>query len=886
MSLQPGHKLAHYEILEPIAKGGMGEVYRAKDSKLGRDVAIKVLPDEFAETEERLARFKREAKVLASLNHPNIAAIHGLEESKGTHYLVLELVPGDTLAERIQRGPIPVAEALPLFEQMAEGLEAAHQKGIVHRDLKPANAKITPEGKIKILDFGLAKALEPKRSSEPEQALTITHSSTAAGVILGTVAYMSPEQARGRAVDKRTDIWAFGCVLYEALTGHRVFQGETVSDTIAGILERTPAWERLPDGISPRLKEFLNRCLRKDPHRRYHDIADVRIELEEIRCEPVPSEESAAPPVSGRWRWASAAGFLGLALGAIASAAFFHSTLVPSATTTRTARFSIELPMGESLPIANGSSLSFSPDGSRLVYVVERDGERKFYQRELNVVEATPIPDTEGAFGPYFSPDGDWLGFFAREEDKYSLKRLSFEGGVPVAFHEEETLSYGGASWGTDNNVIFPASAESGLYGISADGGARDELTRLDGEKAHRWPELLKGRQAVVFTSWPGDERVEEAEIVVQDLLTGERHTLAFSGTFPRYAPTGHLVYARAGTLYAVPFDIESLQVTGEPVPVVESVMMDSVTGAAHFSFSNDGTLAYVLGGAVDPRPRLVRADRRGSTEPLTDRRLAFGGRMRFSPDGRLLALTLREGDETDVWIYDLDREELSQLTHTGDAHDPVWSPDGAFVVFASSSNMSLIAADGSVEAVQLTFGDDDAAPGSWSPDGDAIVFWSLSEETGLDIWTLGLEGGSPAQPLLATDLNESQPAISPDGNWLAYVSDASGENEVYVTPFPVPNAPSKLSRDGGETPRWSPDGTKLFYRTATSLFEVSVETEPELTVSDPTPFIAEGRYELTFDVTPDGEHFVLIELPVLPTRITVVLNWFEELERLVPTDN
>ena len=565
--LQPGHKLAHYEILEPIGEGGMGEVYRAKDSKLGREVAIKVLPEAVAKDQERLSRFEREARLLASLNHPNIATIHGLEHGE-SQFLVLELVPGDTLAERIQRGPIPVAEALPLFEQMAEGLEAAHQKGIIHRDLKPANVKITPEGKIKVLDFGLAKALESELSSEPAQALTITHSSTAAGVILGTIAYMSPEQARGRAVDKRTDIWAFGCVLYEALTGHRLFQGETFSDTIAGILERTPEWERLPDGVSPRLKEFLNRCLRKDPHRRYHDIADVRIELEEIRFEPAPSEESA-PTVSGHWRWASAAGFLGLALGALASAALIQSTLVPSATTTRTARFSIELPVGESLPIANGSSLSFSPDGSRLVYVVERDGETKLYQRELNAVEATLIPDTEGAFGPYFSPGGDWVGFFAPEEDKYSLNRLSFEGGVPVAFHQEETLSYGGASWSMDNDVIFPVNAESGLYGISADGGARYELTRLEGEKAHRWPELLQGRQAVVFASWPGEDRVEEAAIEVQDLLTGERHTLAFSGTFPRYAPTGHLVYARAGTLHAVPFDIESLQVTGEPVPVV-----------------------------------------------------------------------------------------------------------------------------------------------------------------------------------------------------------------------------------------------------------------------------------------------------------------------------
>ncbi|MEO8348112.1 MAG: protein kinase, partial [Acidobacteriota bacterium] len=611
-----GSNLGHYHIEEKIGEGGMGEVYRARDSVLRREVAVKVLPSIFASDPERLARFEREAHLLASLSHPNVGAIHGFEESGGVRFLVLELVPGETLAERLSGGPLPVAEALEVCRQIAEALEAAHEKGIIHRDLKPANVKITPQGKVKVLDFGLAKAFDTVSSDavDRSQSPTITTGATQQGVILGTAAYMSPEQARGKAMDRRTDIWSFGCVLYEALTGKSAFVGETVSDTLAGILTREPEWDRLPVSTPANVRALLRRCLRKEPERRLRDVGDARIELEEA----LSGAADTAAPATARPSAArvGVAALAGLVLGAVAAWIAGSRFGRQPAVIAPVARFSIPLPAKSTL-FTGIHSIALSPDGSLLAFAAQSGGQRQLYLRRLDDLESKPIAGTEGGIEPFFSPDGQWIGFW--HPVSRALKKVALSGGAPLTLCETDVLY--GASWGADDTIVFSPTVPGGLARVPAAGGKVEPVTKLDldkNERDHRYAQILPGGKAVLFTI--ADSKIDsydDARIAVQSLETGERKILVEGGTLGRYSPSGHLLYVRAGNLLAVPFDLARLAVTGPPVPVLKGVFESVNQGSAHFDVARNGSLAYVPGGAEGAERTVVWVDRQGKAEPL-----------------------------------------------------------------------------------------------------------------------------------------------------------------------------------------------------------------------------------------------------------------------------
>ena len=652
----------------------MGEVYRATDTKLGREVAIKRLPEAFASDPERLARFEREARVLASLNHPSIAHLYGLEAASladGTtaHVIAMELVEGEDLAERLKRGPIPVDEALAIAKQIAEGLEEAHEKGIVHRDLKPANVKVTPDGKVKLLDFGLAKACsaDPASGSSADlsQSPTLAHTGTAAGLILGTAAYMSPEQARGRAVDKRSDIWAFGVVLFEMLTGKRLFDGETVSDVLASVLTREVDWTALPKEMPASVRRLLRRCLDRDPRTRLRDIGEARVAvgLGELAAAPAEADRARGPSP-----WVVV---LGGALAILAGVVAGRTTSRSERTAPQPlARFALDT--GQPLLIASWhqfGGLAVSRDGQRLAWVASDGTVERLYQRKMDSVEVRALPETAGASNPFFSPDGTWIGFFADR----TLKKVSVEGGAPVALapaHDNR-----GGCWSDGDEIVFAADAGSGLLRIPARGGSPRPLTELDvsrGELSHRWPSLVAGADAVLFTlKTKGLQTFDDAPIAAVSLKSGRRKSVIDGGTGASYSPSGHLVYARAGSLLAAPFDPVRLVVTGPPFTALEGVSHSQGTGSAHYAFSRTGTLLS-LPGSVDVDNRmLVRSDLQGRMETLTRETRPFI-MVRTSPDGRRLALWIGTPDD-EVWTYEIERGILTRLVQG--ATNPVWSP-------------------------------------------------------------------------------------------------------------------------------------------------------------------------------------------------------------------
>ncbi len=898
-----GTTLNHYRIEEKIGTGGMGKVYRATDSKLGREVAIKVLPDEFAKDPERLARFDQEARHLALLNHPNIAAIYGLEESDGVRFLVLELVPGDTLAERIATGPLPVDEALTLCRQIAEALEAAHERGIIHRDLKPANVKVTPDGKVKVLDFGLAKAFDPQEVSpggapvDLSQLPTVTSPATQAGIILGTAAYMSPEQARGKPVDKRTDIWSFGCVMYECLTGKRTFRGETASDTIAKILEREPDWSALPAMTPAILHRLLRRCLRKEANDRVRDIGDARIEISEALTEPSKAQrERIAVPSNASWKRPVTWSVLGLlvVLSALASGFAVWSLLRTPLSPPLLNRMVIPLP--SAAPLEGKTfhpAVALSPDGTALVYVARRGDSTQLYLRPMDQFEATPIPGTKGGSGPFFSPDGRWVGFFADS----MLKKVLLSGGNPLRICEVPSEMVRGASWGNDDTIVFSPSGFMGLLRVSANGGIPKAVTET-GMDSYLWPEILPGGQDILFTSIARG-RFADARIGVLSLETGETKFLDVRGSNAHYALSGHVVFARAGALLAVPFDLERRESIGEPLIVVEDVMDNPSTGAGHFSISGAGDLAYVGGGVDAVESTLVWVDRRGKEKPLP---LAQGvyDDPRLSPDGKRLAVTVNGND---VWVYDVNRGTPIRLTFDEAMdHEPVWTPDGKRITFSSNRNgtpnLFWRLADGSGEAEQLTKSEYGQWSGAWSPDGKVLIYTTASGSMGnMDIWLFHLDDGKgerKTEPFIDTPYAEWAVKFSPNGRWVAYVSNESGQQQVYVRPYPERNPKIPISTGGGSEPVWARDGRELFYRSGDKMMVVSITMEPSFTASKPE-ILFEGQYKLSapgypwYDVSPDGQRFVMIKASGVrsaPTYVNVILNWFEELKRLVPTES
>ena len=861
----------------------MGEVYRAEDTNLSREVAIKVLPEQFTQDPQRLARFEREAKLLAQLNHPNIAAIYGLEEADGVRFLALELVPGETLAERVAKGPMPVEEALEVCRQIAEGVEAAHEKGVIHRDLKPANVKVTPEGKVKILDFGLAKAFEAEvPAADISESPTLTEEMTRAGVILGTAAYMSPEQARGKPVDKRADIFAFGALLYELLTGKRAFEGETVTDVLAKVLEGEPNWDALPVGVPSITRFVLTRCLQKDAGKRLQHIDGARILIEEAltgstTVSPIGLGGAIQPPLWKRaipWSITTATVILAASIG------FWDSPQPESAPLTR---FSITPPA----PLDSGGNneLAVSPDGRHIVFVSE-SGE--LYLRSLDDQSAVLITTTtEGGGSPFLSPEGEWVAVSMAGK----LKKVPLRGGSPMTLCDASGPGVFG-SWGPGNTIVFSATGSGpGLYRVSAAGGNREILATPDpdkGELRYGQPEILPDGKAVVFSIVLKDS---SRQIAVLSLETGEQKTvLEDSGTRPHYTPTGHLVYVQdgTGTLMGVPFDLERREVMGQPTPILEGVR------GADCAFSSEGTLVYVPEFVGQAQRSLVWVDRKGESEPFTDLLRQFGN-PRFSPDGARLSVTVREqAAGQNVWTYEMASGILTPFTfQAGQFRSPIWTLDGKHLTFSLDLDPPGIFwefADGSGEREQLTQMQDIQIPNSWSRHGVLAYSEGLPDKG--DIWTFSVEGERQPQEFVVTEFNERHSMFSPDGQWIAFTSNRSGQDEIYVKAYPGPGGIVQISSEGGSQPLWARDGKELFYRNGDMMMVISVQTEPTFKMLAAPRLLFQGSYYSgsfdwapNYDVTPDGQRFVMVKQPeTSASQINIVLNWFEELKRLVPT--
>ena len=863
-----------------------------------RSAASSYLPEAFADDPDRLARFQREAQVLASLNHPNIAAIHGLEDSGDTKALVLELVEGPTLADRIAKGPIPLDEALPIAKQIAEALEAAHEAGVIHRDLKPANIKVRDDGTVKVLDFGLAKALDPNPEDDPSQSPTLTAAATQMGVIMGTAAYMSPEQARGKTVDKRTDIWAFGVVLLEMLSGRTVFEGEDVSMTLSSVLQREPDWSHLPVAVSPSLSVFLRRCLEKDPKQRVHDVADVRLAMEGA-FETTVNQPSVVVDARNLqvWQRPAAVSLIALVVAIVTGVAVWSLTR-PAPAPRPVTRALLTPPPSNPLDIRPGGNVTLTPDGSRVVYRGLVDGRGRLFVRRLAELEATVLTGlVADPLNPFVSPDGNWIGF---SDGLGGLQRVSIRGGPAVTIAASRAAPRG-ASWGTDDTIIFATSAtESGLLRVPMGGGELEVLTTPDAERGelnHVFPEILPGGQTVLFTIL-ATGGLQNAQIAVLSLESGDYDLLVPGGSNPRYVPTGHIVYGVGGTLRAVGFDLDSLTVTSEPVPVVDEVLMGP-RGAANFAVAQDGSLVYVRGdrlrrvGVVS----LVWVDRNGREESLPSESRGYF-EPSLSPDGaRLATRVLDDEGGNDIYVYDIVRNSFTQLTF-GDADDccPLWTPDGRRIVFTSNrsetADLFVKNADGTGEVERMTESDDRQIAYAWSADGDTLVLTN-----GGDVHTWSPNNGLTSMPLLQTGFTKNRPSLSPDERWIAYDSDEDGASNVYVQPFPdVSGGKWKVSTEGGINPVWSPDGGELFYVSGDAMMVAPITSDQPFRHGTPE-VVFEGRNDSVslfrfFDLSPDGKRFLVSKPPgvetddaAVPLDLVLVQNWLEELTRLVPTE-
>jgi Tol biopolymer transport system component len=871
----------------------MGEVYRAHDSRLKRDVALKVLPLSLATDADRLARFEREAQVLASLNHPQIAAIHGLEESSGTRALVMELVEGNTLADRLADGPVPLDEALSIARQIAEALEAAHEAGIIHRDLKPANVKVRPDGAVKVLDFGLAKALD---SSVPvgSQANSPTITSpamTRAGMILGTAAYMSPEQARGKALDRRADIWAFGCVLYEMLSGVAAFSGETVTDVLAVVVKNDPDWGALPADTPLRIRRLLARCLQKDPKTRLRDIGDARLELDsrdEADARLPTRTASAAADARGKRQMAMLAAALAVLSLALLMTLLFGGRTASEAAARIPIRLAVTFPGGAEMHLGlPRPSLAVSPDGRKIVYTAAGGPEApQLWIRDLDEFAATPLAGTRNARMAMFSPDGRWVAFFA--DDK--LKKIPVTTGPPTVLCDAPGVL--GGTWTTKDEIVFSlgrqAREDMGLWRLAAAGGQPRKIAA-----GQLWyPDALPGGNAVVVTTENRAAATSgDLTIAAVDLASGQVTRLFDGGTYVRYVPTGHLVYLRNGALMATRFDAATLTVADERTPVVAGVYMDPSLSSGNYAFSASGALFYAAGDGSQFRRTLVTTAPDG-TRPLIEERRFYEG-ARVSPDGRRIAVMLRAWKD-DIWAIDLARSAFTRIT-TGDRQAvsaPLWSRDGSHVAFSlltedGSYNLFWAASDGSGPEERLTTSPNVQTANSFSPNSKSLVFTEQRPDSGSDLFILSMEGGRTVQPLLQTRFAESAAAISPDGRWIAFQSDRSGRAEVYVAAFPGMTSPVQVSSDGGSNPVWAPDGRRLYFNRgyfAANIEVVDVDPHAWPSVSRARSV---GRFSVAgglFDVLPDGRLLFVTGIgnDGSVAELHVVLNWFDELRQKV----
>ncbi len=892
MTLAPGTRLGPYEIVAPLGAGGMGEVFLARDPRLGRDVAIKALPAAFAQDPERLARFEREAKLLASLSHPNIAGFHGLEEVAGARYLVLEFVEGETLAARIARGALPVDEAVDVCRQVAAGVEAAHEAGVVHRDLKPGNVMLRPDGTVKVLDFGLAKGGAAHGSSSDvglSMSPTMTHAATGMGVILGTAAYMSPEQARGRAVDRRTDVWSFGCVLYECLAGQRAFEGETVSDMVARILEREPDWGALPAGTRVRLRELLKRCLAKDVKQRLQAIGEARIALEDLAMHPGESPSSAtAATVAMRPRNRDGVPWLVVAVALVALAAsLWRKPTVPTAT-----ELSIVPPGGRR--VAEDVSyhpMAIAPDGRSVAYTVRERGVLKLRIRRLDTREDKEIAGIESARNLFFSRDSEWLGFF----DSRKMYKVSVRGGAPVELADALQDRLG--TWLDDGTIVYTRETTEPLYRIPDTGGAPVAITTLDStrrERTHRFPSALDGGPWVVFTAQTVDSPggYDDASIDAVSVKTGERRHLYKGARRAVWAPGGYLILARGSDLYAVKIDPRDPRITRDPVPVLADVSGDGSSGASYFAIADDGALAWIPGGEPEQTLEVGWFDRAGRWT-LTPLAPGPYGQLVLSPDGaRALVVAGPGGGSSDVWLADLSSGGMNRLTHGGKGGSPAWLPDGARIAHSgrdSSAGERVLVRrlDGAGGAREVARAGHPLIVSDVTPDGGSVVYSDYGQRTGR-IHIAPVDGGAPSLELAAEgDGYEQAGMVSPDGRWVAYISNKTRREEVCVRRLGGSGGSWQVSTRGGGGVRWGREGRELFFVSGEILQRVSVTMRgDELSLGQPEPLfeVPPSPTESSFrdyDYDPAGDRFLFTRPPrgVAERReIAVSLRWAQRL--------
>jgi serine/threonine-protein kinase len=870
VALAPGTRFGPYEISAQIGAGGMGEVYRATDTNLARQVAIKVLPQAVAADAERLARFDREAKTLAALNHPHIAAIYGLEKSVGTTALVMELVEGPTLADRILQGAIPLDDALRIARQIAEALEAAHEQGIVHRDLKPANIKLDRNGSVKVLDFGLAKTTPAATvaSALVSASPTITTPAmTEAGIILGTAAYMSPEQAKGHAVDQRCDVWAFACVVYEMLTGRRAFPGNGVTETLAAILERDVDWSRLPAATPASVRTLLRRALAKDPRRRLHYIADARLELEDAHATP---ERMTAATGRVPWLWIAGAtvALILVVVGTWRLSSASSTVAMPSA------RLSF-VPEPALSATADGV-LAMSPDGQHIAFVA--GPQASLYVRDVDRFEARALPGTEGASTPAFSPDGKWIAFYAARK----VKKVALTGGMPLTLTEiDEGFGLG---WESDESILFNPGRVGGIWRVSAAGGAPQEVTKLQGgETRHRDPEGLPGGKAILFGANAGPAPMQ---VVAQSLVTGERH-LIDRGTSPHYLRSGHITYVQDGSLMVAPFDVSRLEKTGSAVVALTGVRQTSLN-TAQIAFLQTGAMAYVPADGGGRRDTLVWVDRSGAEQPTTVSGEAFS-MPRLAPDVKRVAVAIGASAATltqgDLWIFDLTRETRSRLTFDGVSIFPLWEPAGRRLLLSSGQSgtyqLVMKTLDGTARDTPILSERGINYPLSWSPDGRFVATVTFDKNSANDIWVLTTGPAPEWQPFVQTRFREGAPTFSHDSRLIAYASDQSGRSEIYVRPFPGPGEAITVSTRGGDEPLFAHNAPTLFYRRGEEMMSVEIAAGPPIQVGTEHR-VFERLYNKSggnwpnYDVTSDGRRLIVVRgnPQEVPSRVNVVLNW------------
>jgi serine/threonine-protein kinase len=884
--LTGGTRLGPYEIVAPIGAGGMGEVYRARDARLHRDVAIKVLPEAVARDPERLARFEREAQVLAALNHPHIGSIYGLEEADGVRALVLELVPGETLAERIAAGPIPVDEALAIARQIGDALEAAHERGIIHRDLKPANVKIAPDGMVKVLDFGLAKALSADGSApDVTHSPTLTAQATQAGVVIGTAAYMSPEQARGRPVDKRSDIWSFGAVLYEMLTGRRCFEGETVSDVLASVLRQDPDWSRLPAETPIQTRALLRRCLERDPKKRLRDIGDAWIEM----TPEAPAAASASRPRGSPLAWIAAM----LAALAVGFAAARWLSKPPASPAGVAVHSVVPLPAGTRLAGWASPVVAISRDGRALAFVAQKEDERAMlWVDRLDTGEARVVPDSDSAEGPFFSPDGQWVGFATNVSGEGAngtgaIRKFSLATGLTQVV--ARIPDYYGGSWGEDGTILVAPSTTEGLWRIPADGGSPDtslQSVLWKGKPARRaltWPQRISPQ--LVMLCQEGDSPWGGAAVL--DVPSKRLEPFAPEVSFSRYTSDGHVLLFRPDrTLMAARFDPASGHMTGSPVAILKDVA-NGGNGAAALAVSDNGTLVYATGfirrSGIEPT-RLARLSEKGEIELLPFAADAFGVPMP-SPDGKSLAVITFDGS---VWIYDLVRQVRSRLPLAGrraQGLTVVWSPDGSAVAYSVSAegeagwSVCRQRADGGGPPEQIVPAGGEQFPLAWTPDGSFLVVMQYETPR---LTLASVDRSAPPRKIV--DANVSGASLSPDGHWLAYAyRDADGWRT--VVDRTDGSGPRVLLAAGTQDPRWSPDGRFVYCWREDRLLRVPVSAGARILASTPEELFRVSNLRGS-SVAPDGRSFYAVLLPPdsgIVRELHLVTNWFSELERLSP---